>query len=245
MGRREFKKGFSILVFILIASLTFSCGNPSITQVGKREEILQDTITTIGYGTASGEPGEAKILIAIETASSMAEKALDKNNKIANKVIEALKNFGVSNRDIETSGFNLWPYQPEISFSEGEVSSEGFRARHQLMITTKNIKEVGKIVDLATKEGATNVDNVWFSLKEDKLVRKRAFQKAIEDAKRKAEAIADSMGVKIKKVVLVTEEEGELLYPYPSYAMEKGASELPIAPGEVKISVSVKMTFSY
>lgn len=157
-----------------------------------------------------------------------------------------LKNW-IYKKDIETINYNIYP---EYDWSSGKQESKGYRTTNTLKVTTQYFDDLGAIVDSAVKAGATGIDSINFELSKDKQneVKREALAKATEDAKLKAEAIANGLGAKLGKLTSVTESSYNYI-PYPLFrgggdiaAAEKAVST-NIEPQNLEITASINVVY--
>lgn len=198
------------------------------------------TIVVTGLGRASAKPDKAELRLGVSTQAATATEALTKNAESMNRVIETLKIMGILEKDIETSRFTLRPkYEPR------REKLVGLEAVHILRVTTTNLDRVGEIIDKTVEAGANRIDVAIFTFKKEKLneLKKLARQRAVMDAKDKAETIANALGVKIVGIASAVED----VYPRaPRPGPEEAAlvaSMRVMPPTEVEIRVIVRVTF--
>jgi len=197
------------------------------------------TIVVAGLGVAAAKPNLAELRLGVATQSLTATEALAKNAESMNKVIEALKAMGIPEKDIETAYFSLYPTYS----SDGTLT--GYEVNNMLRVSTLSLDKVGQIIDKSVEAGANRVETVYFTFTKDKLeeLNTLARQRAVGDARAKAETVASSLGVKIVGVAGAVEET----YYYPSYyerAMVVPPAPTPIMPPtEVEVTVSIRVTF--
>ncbi len=209
--------------------------------VGQGEKVR--TIRVTGQGKAAFKPNQAIIYVGVKTHGLTAGEAVSRNSEVINRVVDALKDLEIPEEDIETTSYNLYPRYS----TDGEII--GFEARHMLKVKLLDMKEIGRIIDGAVGAGANQVGGVYFSFTDEKLeeLNKLARQRAVENAKSRAKAIAESLGVEIIGVM----EASESIYRYePSitYGLEKGPLPVPapttiITPSELEVTVTVQVTF--
>ena len=207
-------------------------------QLGAPEDSFT-TIAVVGSGVASAKPDQAELRLGVSTKASTAGEALTKNAESVNQVREKIKSMGVSEAEIETARFVLRP-----SYSRMEERLEGLMIDHMLRITVIDLDRVSEIIDKAVEVGANRIEMIAFTFKRDTLeaLTKMARQRAVTDAKAKAETIADSLGVRIVSISNVTED----VYPYTKGGPQPGAlaaSTSVILPTEREIGVTVRVTF--
>jgi len=203
------------------------------------EEDKSTAITVMGLGLASAKPDQAELRLGVSTKAATAGEALTKNAESVNQIREKIKSMDVSEAEIETARFVLRP-----SYSRMEQRLEGLMIDHILRITVIDVNRVGEIIDKAVEAGANRIEMIAFTFKRDTLeaLTKLARQRAVADAKAKAETIADSLGVRIVSISNATED----VYPYTKGGPPPGAlatSMSVIPPTEREIGVTVRVTF--
>ena len=246
-----------VLVGLVLATFVLVYKGKEPVSTGPREQINVN-------GDAQFEiaPDEATIYISVETNGSTAQQAEEKNSKIMTDIKNAMLKEGVSEKDLETTGYNLYPWQEweqdcpkDFDFRypcPGKNVNKGYRVTHTLKVTTSELTKVGTLLDRAIGYGATNIQNVQFGLskaKEDE-ARDQALRDATKKARNKAEAIADGLGADLGKVI--SAGENFIYTPYQRYldvaevAMikESGAGSLPpISPSNVMVSAQVNVAY--
>ncbi len=211
--------------------------------IGGQGQITQPaqlkTIVVTGFGRTFSKPDLAELRLGVMTEATTATEALTKNAVSTDQVIKALKALGIAEERIETSYFSLHP-----RYSTYGRTLIGFEVIHMLKVTTTNIDDVGRIIDKAVEAGANRVDGVCFIFTRERLQELNGIARrmAVEDAKSKAEVIANSLGVKIVGVAYAVEEA----YHYPYYYMGVELVALPtpiMPPAEVGITVIVRVAY--
>lgn len=157
---------------------------------------------------ASGEqrvfldPDQAELTVRVETRAATAEVARSMNAEKMQAVINALKAAGLTDKDLETTAFNLYRetnWNPET----GRQTQGDYVATHSLKVETKDITNVGKYIDIAVANGANGVDSVTFELSSEKEAeyQREALQAASTIAKNKAQAVADGFNVELGDII--------------------------------------------
>jgi|GEM_PF-2863870 len=202
------------------------------------------TIIVTGFGKASAKLGQTKVRLGVSTEAITAAEALARNVESMNRVMEALKK-SLPDAKVETSSFDL---HPKSSPPRGELV--GFQVFHTLVVPINDIGEVGEIVDKAVRAGANIVNVSTFTSEDDSLRESRnlAMERALLDARTKAEGVPKVLGVKIIGILSALEE----VYPYggghayrmpaPAFAAPMGTQIMP--PTESEVRVTVRVTFA-
>jgi uncharacterized protein YggE len=211
----------------------------------------QRVISVSGTASVSVMPDKADIFVKIASLEDRAADAQRVNAESTTRVIAALEKAGVTEEDIETSSFRLYPKQ---KWDEDEETYEivGYEVIHILKVETLNVKEVGDVVDKAVEAGADGVDSVSFSLTKERYkdVTAQALEAASLDAQNKSKAISERLDVRVGKISRIS--ESNLFYEtyeyYPrdaeiEYAVAAPEPATPISPGEVEVRASIEIVY--
>lgn len=205
-------------------------------------------IVVTGFGTVSVNPDQAKISLGVLTIAPTAGEAQKENASRANRIMSALVAAGVPKDKITTENYSIWP---EYSYPKPEENKApsivAYRVSNTILVTLDNITSVGKIVDTAVAAGANQVESIQFLKRETGEVQREALQKACQEARLKADAIAQSLGVQIAGVQSVQESSSvtppPIVYQGAKMAGGAGSAPTPIEPGELQVTASVSVVF--
>jgi uncharacterized protein YggE len=201
-----------VAVLLLAGALAFSRTGfaPSAAQaqtVAETTSTLPRTITVVGEGTVKIKPDIAQANIGVEVIRPTVKAASSGAKETMNAVLQALKQQGIDEKDIQTSGFSVWterPYGPE-----GPSGDEAlYHVSNQVAVTIRELETVGTVLDAAIEAGANNIYGVTFSLDDPSQVESEAREKAVADAQAKAQELATLNDVKLGDVVSVSEVIG-------------------------------------
>ncbi|MBW2997715.1 SIMPL domain-containing protein [Candidatus Woesearchaeota archaeon] len=240
------------LGFVLIAIAILFAPKPAVTVSGG-DGISADksTLSVRGEARFDVDPDEAEVFIRVRTDEPTANRAQEENARLMNTVKAALRKAGVDSDDMETTSYNLWPQQRWDRDRE-EYDITGYRVQHLLKVTTDEVTEVGDLLDVAVGAGANGLDRVNFKLSDKKKedVNSEALAQASGNAKDKADAIAQGIGVRIKGIAAVS--ESNVGYDYiarPMYGMAEAdmavgkAFETEISPEAVTVSAYISIVY--
>ena len=208
------------------------------------------TISTTGTATISVDPDLLKIQFGVETQAKTATEAIDLNNEAMNQVVNAIKKLGISDDEISTSNFSIYPVYEPINdpvtgiYQRSELV--GYRVTNILMVKTGKLSMGGDIIDAAVSAGANRVDSVYFDLSPQRRasMQDQLIQDAVSNAKSKAEKALVPLGQKIIGVKMVSISDSGY-YPPPVYYMEDYAmkSSTPIFQSEKDVSTVANVVF--
>jgi uncharacterized protein YggE len=196
------------------------------------------TITVTGNGSVNATPDKASFNFGVQVNAATAADALSKDAQQAQAIIDALKNAGIPDSDIQTTQVSLWPQ----TSNDGNTIT-GYQASNSVNVTAK-IGQSGPLVDAAVGAGANNIDGPNLSVSDQSSFYAQALKLAVQDAKTQAQAIADAAGLSLGGIVHIS-DEGSAPTPifYATDAVAKGAST-PISAGTQQISATVTVTYS-
>lgn len=240
------KQRFWVLGLVLLVAAVFagSFGGSSYGFAATEEP--PPTLTVQGTGEVQCTPDAAQVTLGIVTMKKTAREAQKENAVVTDRVIKGLLAQGIPQKDIQTVSYSIWP---EYSYDErGKEPPRltGYRAENSLRVNLKDPKQVGIVVDTAVENGANQIQNISFGLQDDTSSKREALQKAVWDARAKAEAIASALGVKI--IGIASAQEGYVAAPVIRASkafMDVGGGELPppVEPGMLSVSALVTVVF--
>jgi uncharacterized protein len=197
----------------------------------------EEGITVTATGSAEAVPNRARFTFGVTTNGNTSEAALAANSTKMRALVAALKGAGVPDGKIQTESVSV---SPRISPSGERV--DGFTAENSASVEVA-ADRAGEIVDLAVGSGATNVSGPSFERSDRDAQYNRALANAVEQARTKAETLADAANVALGDVTRVVEggEPGPVVY---ETAARAAAADTPVEPGTQEITASVTVTFS-
>ncbi len=205
-------------------------------------------INVNGTGSVSLQPDIVKISIGMDTEREDVQDAINENTQKVEAVKNALFAEGLTEADIKTTSYSLYSspkYYRDNSAGPGEYI---YTVTYYAEITLNDISKLNPALDAAVNNGATSINGITYDSSERETAYDQARDLAIDDARAKAEKIAEKLGVTLRNVDSVTVNDYDLGYPYAlsSAGMGGGAAGTPqINPGLVDVSVSVNLSFTY
>jgi hypothetical protein len=233
---------------LLAALLLGTASLPAAVNAQQAPGIAQTIAGTRLDISATGEvtrvPDIAIISAGVVTRSSTASGALQDAADWMSKVLAALKGAGIDSRDIQTSNVSL---NPEYRYADNQPPQlVGYTATNQLTIRFRDIRNAGKILDALVKQGANQINGPNLTIDKPEAALDEARAKAVAAGRARAELYARSLGLRVARIVSVSESGGNFPVP-PRPMMMEARQSLPAAtaiePGEQKIEVTLAMTF--
>ena len=211
------------------------------------------TITQAIAGTrldisATGEvtrvPDIATISAGVVTRASRAGAALQQAANRMARVRAALKAAGVEDRDIQTSNISL---NPEYKYEDGQAPRiVGYSASNQLSVRFRDIANAGAILDALVAEGANQISGPTLSIDTPEAALDEARALAVASGRARAALYARALGLRVVRVVSVSESGGNYAPPQPMVMMarmEGAQADTKVDPGEQKLQINLAMTF--
>jgi hypothetical protein len=199
-------------------------------------------ISVTGEAQISVAPDIAFVDAGVATDARTAREASEANSAAMAKVFAALKAANIDARDIQTSRLSLQPqYAPNRS---GPSPIVGYRASNRVTVRIHDVSKVAGVIDTLVGAGANDIGNVAFEVSQASKLLDDAREKAVADARRKAEIYAKAAGVTLGAALSIS--EGGAPQPVFRGKMMAGmaAAPTPIAQGEETLSVSVGVTWA-
>lgn len=241
--------GVVVLVFGVITTVVLIFGaRPGGPSIGPDGQVTQEGITASGQGTIEATPDEGQVMLGVETRDSDATKASQQNAAKATKIIDAIKKLGIKESDIQTINLSVTP-EYDYTSTTGSPKVTGYVASNTVEIKTKETSKLPAIVDAGLAAGANQLQGATFSFSDEtqKKLEEQAREKAIADARQKAEKIAAGSGVSLGKLVSSVETSTPEFPPIIAYAAEsKGGGDTattPIEPGSSEVTITVTVTY--
>jgi uncharacterized protein YggE len=240
---------FTILV-ILVLVIMITLGLLMFLGKGKTGYNRQNpnVISFSGEGKIFAKPDIAMVTLSVVTESKTVADVQKKNTEKMNKVIDFLKGFGIEDKDIKTTNYNLYPRYDYSQYSSKMPQIIGYEITQSLEVKMRNLDKVGDILEGSVNAGANQIYSLYFKVDKDEEFKAQAKELAIKDAKKKAEETAKQLGVRLGK--LSGYSEGGGYYPpiYSNYdkaiGVGGGGESAPnIQTGENEILVNVTLTY--
>ncbi len=234
-------------ILILLSLLTLP-----VLAWGAEDKQGPPTLTVSGTGTLTLAPDTAFVTLGVETAGKVLAEAQQQNSAAMQKVTERVLQAGIEKERLQTSSFTVTPqYKPVKRSSSGElIQTEpeiiGYTVSNMLTVEVRDLDKVGKVIDAALTAGANRFHGLHWALQDERQPRLRALKMAAAQAREKAQALGESLDVKLVRILTANEGGVHVMPPRTMMrTMAKlGASEdIPISAGELKVEASVTLVY--
>ncbi len=225
---------------LLAASLTVLATSTLAEEQAKR------TISVSGEGKATAPPDMATIHTGVITQAVRARDALDANSTAMERIMAALKSHKIAAKDIQTSSFNVRPEYKRGPRGQQQSEIVGYRVTNQVRVRVRNLPDLGEVLDALVEAGSNQVSGISFTIDDPTGVLNQARNRAVADARSRAELYAQAAGVRVGKVISISEQPA--VVPRPQYVGRAMAAEavgaVPVATGEQEVRATVHMMFA-
>ena len=233
----------------LAAALFAALPLPAVAQVATQPAVMIDgTILDVAAtGKTSRVPDIATIRAGVVTQAPTAAAALSENANRVDRVLAALKSAGVAARDIQTATISL---QPQYRYAENQPPViTGYQASNSVAVRFRDVARSGTILDTLVKQGANQIDGPNLSIDKPEAAEDEARVDAVAKARARAELYAKAAGLRVTRIVSISETGGA--QPNPPMPMpmmvkaQRGAemADTAIAAGEQDVTISVTVRF--
>lgn len=239
------------LLALFLLALTIN----AFSTLGQSEYPAMNTITVTGQGETTVVPDIARITFTVqETAVSVSDAQEAATNR-TNEALEAMKAHGVSEGDLKTLNYNVYPQYdygqpcyPGMVCPTRSPSITGYQVSQSVEVKVRDTENVGQVLEALGTLGVQNIAGPNFGLDDENKGKEEARAEAIADAREQAKQLAKDLGVRLGKVVSYYEEDGSYNPMYSDgygkggmMEMAQSAPSLPV--GENETSVRVMVTF--
>ncbi len=212
------------------------------------ENAEKKTINVSGQSKVSASPDYATISLGVVTENKDAKLAQKENAASMDKVIASIKALGIAQDDIKTVNYSI---SPKYNYNKitGESTIVGYSVSNTVSVTVRDMTKTGSVIDAAADSGVNASSNISFGISNYEEYYNEALKNAVLAAKKKANTMADALGVKIKAPITVSEGGGyNPLSNYAVYDMSTNGAKsaaTPIQAGSIEISAYVSIVYEY
>ncbi len=162
------------------------------------------SISINGYGKVTGRNDIAVTTIGFSNTDKEVSIAQSENKKVMDKVMADLNQLGIEDKDLQSN----YMIYPEYNYTQDKGSVlKGYKVTHNITVKIRDLSKVNEVLNLAGKYGANEVSGLNFTIDDPENLKKEAREKALSDAKEKAQILANNLGLKLGSVMYYSEYE--------------------------------------
>lgn len=203
----------------------------------------EHTLKVSGSETLQAAPDQATITLGVMTENEDPQQAQQANSQAIANVIAALKSAGIPEEHMKTSEYRI---DPQYDYIDGKELFKNYKVQHIIQVRTTDIEKIGSLIDTAVKSGANTVTSIRFSLLNPEAYYNQALSLALKHANEKALSMARTIGITLNPIPNQVDEISETTSPtlYQASSFAQNAST-PIQPGELNITATVRVEYTY
>lgn len=212
-----------------------------------------NNVSVVGISKVKVTPDLIGVYFNVEALNKTATQAKDENARIVDDLITALVKKGFERKQIQTLSFSIYE---DYSWEDGKRTPKGYRATHVIKVemSSEQSEKIGEVIDSGVEAGAS-ISYINFELSQEKQneYKVKALRQATEDARIKAESIAEGLEKKLGRIVSVSNSDFRyypwLLYDTKSVSSGENVAESAkqattnIQPGEQDINAQVSVVY--
>ncbi|MPM00387.1 26 kDa periplasmic immunogenic protein [bioreactor metagenome] len=235
-----------LLLFAVFALFAF----PAAAEDSQTDKV----ILVSGYGLSTTSPDKVTISFGVQTENPDAAVAQSENAALMAKVVAALKNAGIKDANIQTTGYTIYSYViGEYNPGKWANGTTVYKVTNTVQIISYDVDKAGSYIDAAVDAGANNVNSLQFGLSDEKLIieRNAAIISAVKSARADADSVSSALGLKISGTgtINVGQSYTPVSYSNAEVMMAKDAAgtRVPttIESGEIKTTATVSIVYTY
>jgi uncharacterized protein YggE len=189
-------------------------------------------------------PDVATLSAGVVTQASDSAAAMRQNAEQMTKVLAAVRAAGIADKDVQTSGINLSPQYKYVENQAPQIL--GYQASNSVNLKVRDIAKLGKVLDALAAQGANQINGPTFEIDDPEPLYDQARVDALKKAQSRAQTYAKSLGLRVRRIVSISEGSGGGVRPMPmmrTMAMKAEMDSTPVATGESSVSVNLDVVF--
>ena len=213
----------------------------------------QEGIVVIGEATGVASPDAVELLVAVRSAAQAITQALREHSARMLSLTQMVSSRGVSPSDIRTAGVNVTPIfaagsQPGAAAASGvigygDVPPTGFQVDSSVRVTVHDMNRLAELLDAIQLGPSLAILGIWYRVGDESTARRVTLDRAIKDARLKAQAIAAGIGKQLGDPIWIV-EDGHANGNGNGIANGAAAITSPFQPGELVTHVAVRVGYS-
>lgn len=204
------------------------------------------TVRVQGEGKITAVPDQAEIVFGVQEESAQLKDASENAREKMKKIFQVIKSFGIAEKDFQTVNFNI---QPKMKYDKGESVKTGYIVTNRIRVRIKDLDQVGKVLEAVTNQDVSQVEGPNFGFSDPSRLEMAALKAAVENARRKAEALAVTAEAQLGKVFTINQLSSNMPGPRPMMFASAASGDMgrvgsvPIAQGQDEVTAQVEVVY--
>ena len=228
-------------ISLLAASAVASPAMAAEVQIQAQGPVVELTVNE----SVEAAPDIATVSAGVTTQAKTAVEAMKANATAMTAVVARIKQLGVAERDIQTSGISLGAMYDYNQQTQRQVF-RGYQASNRVSVKLRDIQRTGEVLDALVAAGATDLGGPDWSIDDDTAARGQARTAAVRRAQAQALEYARLTGYSGVRLL----EINETMVPSRPMPMmrqmavaEAADASTPVQPGMVEAAVTVTVKY--
>ena len=208
---------------------------------------FEPQIVVSGRGEVKVSPDRATIQISVQTRAATAAAAASENATKLQAVLTALRALGLTNDQLSTVNYNVYPEQRYVPDKEPVIV--GYNVTNTVLADVRRLNQVGPVIDAALSHGANVITSLQFYASNTEAARRTAIATAIEKARADADAAARAANGSLGGLLEINISAYAPPPPRPLMMMKAAGvsaqADTPINAGEETLSVEVSTRWKF
>ena len=201
----------------------------------------RDTLDVSGIGEVKATPDRFRVrAVSSRTGDDINAMKQEVDAEIS-AAIKLAGELNIPDNQVSATGISIqpeWQWQPERKLI-------GHRVARDIDFAVDGIDDYAALLEALTEIGFTELNQAGAELADPAALEEEALRKAVEDARRKAQILADAAGRKLGQVILVQEQGGSMPQPMMMAMDMAGKRESSAyAAGEMTVRQQVQVRFT-
>lgn len=206
-------------------------------------------IVVTGEASVQAAPDMAVVALTVRSDRDTAREALTENNEAMARVTARMKQAGVAERDLVTSGFSITPriVYPQRNNTAEAPQIKGYTVSNSLTVRVRDLTRIGTIMDESVTLGVNQGGQLTFTNADTDQFVRQARADAVANAIDKAQTLTSAAGAKLGRILEISEQSAQPSRPIAmmrSMAAEASSGSVPLEAGETSYSVSVTISWA-
>jgi uncharacterized protein YggE len=208
---------------------------------------IQDHISVLGVGEVELEPDQATLRISVNAKQATLVEAKSLADERYRKVLGVIKDAGIEDKYIKATRVNA---QPEYQWQNNRQVYKGERVSRSLNVIINDLDKVSLLMQALVENDVSTIEGIDTGFKDPKVLQKLALQAAAQDAKSKADFLAEQLGRSLGSAFLITEQNASAPRmlrqerTMMASAMEADTAPPPEMFGMQKVRVQISVKFA-
>jgi uncharacterized protein YggE len=215
------------------------------------------SISVSGEGELVVKPDIATASFTIRESAKTVPEAQKASEAKITSALKELETLGVDKKDIKTNSYTVNPkYETQMiqcvayPCPSGKTTIVGYEVTQSVTVKIRKIDQAGEVFGILGKVNITEISGPDFTVEDIEKAQAEAKELAIKDAREKARATAESLGVSLGAIVSFGEDNGgyyPVMYKADAVAMSAGmvrSEAVTLPQGENVIKSRVTITYA-